>query len=294
MPAISSRSSDRQAAASPRSCICAAPWIGRPPARCGSRAPRSKRLGDDELTRIRRERVGFVFQFFNLLPTLTVLENVTLPVLLGGGRSRVAEPSARALLDRVGLGARARHYPSQLSGGEMQRAAVARALIHRPALLIADEPTGNLDSENGRLVLDLLDRTQSRDRRHAAARDARAGDCDRRRTRRSHAGWPDRIGGAAMRLFRWFILRRLVHEPLRSTITTLGIALGVAVVVAIRLTNASSARRIRDRAEHGVRARVARDRRHERRRGRDRAPRAGMASRVRRRDAGHRRRDRAP
>jgi putative ABC transport system ATP-binding protein len=113
-------------------------------------------LGDDELTTIRRDRVGFVFQFFNLLPTLTVLENVALPVLLAGGRSAVAAPAARALLDRVGLAARQRHYPRQLSGGEMQRAAVARALIRRPALLIADEPTGNLDSENGRLVLDLL------------------------------------------------------------------------------------------------------------------------------------------
>ena len=113
-------------------------------------------LGDEGLTRIRRDRVGFVFQFFNLLPTLTVLENVALPVLLAGGRSVVAEPAARALLDRVGLGSREHHYPRQLSGGEMQRAAVARALIHRPALLIADEPTGNLDSENGRLVLDLL------------------------------------------------------------------------------------------------------------------------------------------
>ena len=113
-------------------------------------------LDDDGLTRIRRDRVGFVFQFFNLLPTLTVLENVALPVLLAGGRSAVVEPAARTLLDRVGLGSRAHHYPRQLSGGEMQRAAVARALIHRPALLIADEPTGNLDSENGRLVLDLL------------------------------------------------------------------------------------------------------------------------------------------
>ena len=113
-------------------------------------------LGDDGLTRIRRDRVGFVFQFFNLLPTLTVLENVALPVLLAGGRSAAAEPAARALLDRVGLGSREHHYPRQLSGGEMQRAAVARALIHGPALLIADEPTGNLDSENGRLVLDLL------------------------------------------------------------------------------------------------------------------------------------------
>ena len=113
-------------------------------------------LGDDELTRIRRDRVGFVFQFFNLLPTLTVLENVTLPVLLAGGRPAAVEQAARTLLDRVGLGARGRHYPRQLSGGEMQRTAVARALIHRPALLIADEPTGNLDSENGRVVLDLL------------------------------------------------------------------------------------------------------------------------------------------
>jgi putative ABC transport system ATP-binding protein len=114
------------------------------------------RLDDDELTRIRRERVGFVFQFFNLLPTLTLLENVELPLLLSGQRPAAAEPAARALLDRVGLGPRLHHYPPQLSGGEMQRGAMARALIHRPALVIADEPTGNLDSENGERVLDLL------------------------------------------------------------------------------------------------------------------------------------------
>lgn len=113
-------------------------------------------LPDEALTRIRRERVGFVFQFFNLLPTLTVLENVALPLLLAGQRAGPAEGSARRLLDRVGLGARLRHYPQQLSGGEMQRAAVARALVHRPALVIADEPTGNLDSENGAAVLTLL------------------------------------------------------------------------------------------------------------------------------------------
>ncbi len=113
-------------------------------------------LGDDALTRVRRTRVGFVFQFFNLLPTLTAIENVALPLLLAGARAAVADEAARALLDRVGLGARLRHYPQQLSGGEMQRAAVARALVHRPALLIADEPTGNLDSDNGRRVLDLL------------------------------------------------------------------------------------------------------------------------------------------
>ncbi len=113
-------------------------------------------LSDDALTRVRRTRVGFVFQFFNLLPTLTVRENVELPLLLAGRRSADAEPAARALLERVGLGARLNHYPRQLSGGEMQRTAIARALIHRPALLVADEPTGNLDSDNGRLVLDLL------------------------------------------------------------------------------------------------------------------------------------------
>jgi ABC-type lipoprotein export system ATPase subunit len=113
-------------------------------------------LKDDELTRIRRERVGFVFQFFNLLPTLTLIENVELPLLLAGQRSAAAEPAARALLERVGLGPRLGHYPQQLSGGELQRGAVARALIHKPALLVADEPTGNLDSENGRQVVELL------------------------------------------------------------------------------------------------------------------------------------------
>ncbi len=113
-------------------------------------------LDDDALTRIRRERVGFVFQFFNLLPTLTLLENVELPLLLGGQRTAQAGPAARALLERVGLAGRLGHYPQQLSGGEMQRGAVARALVHRPALLVADEPTGNLDSENGRRIIALL------------------------------------------------------------------------------------------------------------------------------------------
>lgn len=111
---------------------------------------------DEALTRIRRERVGFVFQFFNLLPTLTAIENVMLPLLLAGARQPAAEPRARALLERVGLAGRTGHYPAQLSGGEMQRTALARALIHRPALLVADEPTGNLDSENGTRVLALL------------------------------------------------------------------------------------------------------------------------------------------
>ena len=111
-------------------------------------------LNDDRLTKLRRERLGFVFQFFNLLPTLTVRENIELPLQLSGERE--TEKRARELAERVGLGHRLRHYPQQLSGGEMQRAAIARAVIHRPALLIADEPTGNLDSANGENILELL------------------------------------------------------------------------------------------------------------------------------------------
>ena len=115
-----------------------------------------RRLNDDQLTRLRRERLGFVFQFFNLLPTLTVRENIELPLLLAGMAGGESERRAVELADRVGLGHRLGHYPQQLSGGEMQRAAIARAVIHRPALLIADEPTGNLDSVNGKNVLALL------------------------------------------------------------------------------------------------------------------------------------------
>jgi putative ABC transport system ATP-binding protein len=113
-------------------------------------------MEDDELTRVRREQVGFVFQFFNLLPTLTVLDNVALPCMLGGMKPGEAESKAEALAERVGISHRLDHYPQQISGGEMQRAAIARALVHQPVLLVADEPTGNLDSENGANVLSLL------------------------------------------------------------------------------------------------------------------------------------------
>jgi putative ABC transport system ATP-binding protein len=113
-------------------------------------------LSDDELTRVRRDRIGFVFQFFNLLPSLTLGENVALPCLLAGRSAQEAKARAAALADRVGIGHRMAHYPQEVSGGEMQRAAIARALVHEPALLIADEPTGNLDSENGARVLALL------------------------------------------------------------------------------------------------------------------------------------------
>jgi putative ABC transport system ATP-binding protein len=113
-------------------------------------------LGDDELTSVRREQVGFVFQFFNLLPTLTVGDNIALPCLLAGVAPAEAERRAHALAGRVGIAPRLHHFPQQISGGEMQRAAIARALIHQPALVVADEPTGNLDSENGAIVLSLL------------------------------------------------------------------------------------------------------------------------------------------
>jgi putative ABC transport system ATP-binding protein len=113
-------------------------------------------LSDDRLTRLRRTRIGFVFQFFNLLPTLNLLENVSLPLLLDGVDGQQSDQQARRLLQQVGLADRLNHYPQQLSGGEMQRAAIARAVIHRPALLIADEPTGNLDSESGTNILALL------------------------------------------------------------------------------------------------------------------------------------------
>ena len=115
-------------------------------------------MGDDELTRVRREQVGFVFQFFNLLPTLTISDNIALPCLLAGVKGAEAESRAKALAERVGIAHRLEHYPQQISGGEMQRAAMARALIHQPSLIVADEPTGNLDSENGDNVLALLKR----------------------------------------------------------------------------------------------------------------------------------------
>jgi putative ABC transport system ATP-binding protein len=113
-------------------------------------------LGDEELARLRRRRIGFVFQFFNLLPTLTLSENIALPLMLDGASDRETDERTSALVERIGLNARATHYPAELSGGEMQRAAVARAIIARPELVLADEPTGNLDTENGEQVMRLL------------------------------------------------------------------------------------------------------------------------------------------
>jgi putative ABC transport system ATP-binding protein len=116
------------------------------------------RLSERERTLFRRERIGFVFQFFNLIPTLTVEENLLLPLELKGKVSPEERRGALDLLSEVGLADRARTWPDRLSGGEQQRVAVARALAHNPSLVLADEPTGNLDLETGLQVLEILDR----------------------------------------------------------------------------------------------------------------------------------------
>src|SRR6478609_11386143 len=113
-------------------------------------------LNDEQQSEFRRHSVGFVFQFFNLLPTMTAWENVAVPKLLDGGRMSKAKPRALELLALVGLADRAQHRPSELSGGQMQRVAVARALMMDPPLILADEPTGNLDSQTGASIMALL------------------------------------------------------------------------------------------------------------------------------------------
>jgi putative ABC transport system ATP-binding protein len=112
------------------------------------------RLDEDRLAKLRGEKIGFVFQFFHLIPSLTALENVSVPMEIVGAKN--ARSRAESLLEEVGLTGRAHHYPSQLSGGEQQRVALARALANDPPIVLADEPTGNLDTTNGRHIMELL------------------------------------------------------------------------------------------------------------------------------------------
>ena len=201
-------------------------------------------MGDDELTRVRREQVGFVFQFFNLLPTLTVGDNIALPCLLAGVSDQEAEARARALAERVGIAHRLSHYPQQISGGEMQRAAIARALIHQPALLVADEPTGNLDSENGANVLALIAELNTRAGRHVLLA-THAADVAPRRRECCDEGWGRRHPGR----FASDEAVPSVHPPAAASARRSApsrrcsaSSLGIAVVIAIQLTNASSVR----------------------------------------------------
>jgi len=116
-------------------------------------------LDDNKLTLVRRRNIGFVFQFFNLLPTLTAEENIALPLIIDGQDMRKYRPRIEALLDLVGLAGRRDHKPDQLSGGEQQRVAIARALVTEPTIVLADEPTGNLDSKSGAAIMGLLRRS---------------------------------------------------------------------------------------------------------------------------------------
>jgi len=113
-------------------------------------------MDESRLTALRRTQIGFIFQFFNLIPTLTVFENVAFPLALAKRPKSEIRDRVDEVLRRVSLAHRATHFPNELSGGEMQRVAIGRAIVHRPPLILADEPTGNLDSKNGALILDLI------------------------------------------------------------------------------------------------------------------------------------------
>ena len=113
-------------------------------------------MTESDLTMIRRRSIGFIFQFFNLIPTLTVSENIEFPLALANVPSKEARSRAAEAIGQIGLTPRARHFPNQLSGGEMQRVAIGRAIVHRPDIILADEPTGNLDSHTGDRILDLI------------------------------------------------------------------------------------------------------------------------------------------
>ena len=212
-------------------------------------------LDDDARTSLRREKIGMVFQTFNLLATLTALENVSLPLRLQGTSRREADRRAKTMLERVGLGGRVTHRPDELSGGERQRIAIARALIFHPPILLADEPTGNLDSKTGEEILGLLDdlhREFNATILMVTHNEEAAAHCDRilwlRDGRCATAAWfgEERAqafaehssgGGAMISALANITWKQWRRHRLRTLLTLFGIALGVAVFFAVRTAN---------------------------------------------------------
>ena len=205
-------------------------------------------LGETERTRLRRRDVGFVFQLFHLLPHLTVRDNVALPDLIAGVRERAYRQRVAALLERVGLPDRAGDPVAGLSGGEMQRVAICRALLRRPRLLLADEPTGSLDDASGQVVMDLMLQMVAEEGRHPGLRhpQPRAG-----RHGGPHPAAPQRHPGGGVRrpgivsrtMLRYFCKTVSAHwrtNPVLYGLTVLGVALGVASVISIRILNQSA------------------------------------------------------
>ena len=213
--------------------------------------------GEKERTDHRRRRVGFIFQSFNLLPRLTALENVAVPLMLSGVDKEEREARAVEMLQQVGLGHRLAHYPAEMSGGEQQRTAVARALIHQPALVLADEPTGNLDSKTGSEVMDLL---RSLNREHGITlvvvthdadvaayasrtvhlRDGRIVEISSKETPISpqNGQQPEPLPGSGREQLRaadilQSALRNLGRRPVRNILTAGGVLIGIITLVAM-------------------------------------------------------------
>lgn len=211
--------------------------------------------GDKARTRHRRERLGFIFQSFNLLPRLTALENTAVPLMLSGVGKEEREARAAALLARVGLGHRLGHYPTELSGGEQQRVAIARALIHNPALILADEPTGNLDSQTGAEVMTLLKQLNTEQGitlivvthdgdvaayadRIVKLRDGRVEDTVMAPRATPLQPVPQAAAGHSSRHLRFSdilgsALRNLHRRPVRNILTAAGVVIGIITLVAM-------------------------------------------------------------